>query len=392
MKLLWKAAAPLLLAMTMVPVSRGAQGNRASAAQLFHNAQEALAVGDLDRAEANFRAVLAADPRAASAYANLGVIAMRRKDWNGALHLLKKAESLDPKIAGIRLNIGLVEYREGRYEAAIAPLQSVLRDQPDSGQARYLLGLAYLFTNKFTDAVATLEPLWPRNSNDVMYLYALDMAAHNAQQTELDEKTIRQMISVGEDTPQFHLILGKAFLNRREDDKARAEFERAAQSDPHLPYLHFNLGLLAARRRDWTAAEDEFRKDIAVEPDLPDNYEQLGKLYMDSGDDKRAEAAFQQALDHDAHSEAALLGLAGIYRRQDKYAAALSALDKAVKANPRNHNAHFLRGQVLQRLSRRTEAEAEFAEAKKLLNSSLATDREKLDHQSVPSPELQRQP
>ena len=45
-------------------------------------------------------------PGAGAAYANLGVIAMRRKDWDHALALLRKAEKLAPKMAGIRLNIG----------------------------------------------------------------------------------------------------------------------------------------------------------------------------------------------------------------------------------------------------------------------------------------------
>ena len=71
----------------------------------FAKGQTALQAGDLDTAEAAFRRVLEADPRAGSAYANLGVIAMRRKDWDHAIGLLQKAEKLEPKMAGIRLNI-----------------------------------------------------------------------------------------------------------------------------------------------------------------------------------------------------------------------------------------------------------------------------------------------
>jgi len=51
--------------------------------------------------------------RSGAAYANLGVIAMRRKEWDHALSLLQRAEKLEPKMAGIRLDIGLVKYRRG---------------------------------------------------------------------------------------------------------------------------------------------------------------------------------------------------------------------------------------------------------------------------------------
>src|SRR6266700_3617368 len=182
----------------------------------FARGQASLQSGDLDAAEAAFRQVLAADPRAGSAYANLGVIAMRRKEWDHAITLLQKAEKLEPNMAGIRLNIGLVEYRRGNYAAAIAPLASVLRDQPDSQQARYLLGLCQVFTKRYADAIPVLEPLWPEKSGDVLYLYLLDIAAVESGQKELDEKILKRMIDAGGGTAEFHLILCKAYLNRDE--------------------------------------------------------------------------------------------------------------------------------------------------------------------------------
>src|SRR5271167_3328208 len=47
----------------------------------FQKGQAALQSGDLNAAENAFRQVLVADPNAGSAYANLGVISMRRKNW-----------------------------------------------------------------------------------------------------------------------------------------------------------------------------------------------------------------------------------------------------------------------------------------------------------------------
>ena len=110
-------------------------------AGVFAKGEAALRAGELDRAAVAFRKVLAADPGAAGAYANLGVIAMRRQQWGQALEMLRKAEGLAPNVAGIRLNIGLVYYRQNDFHAAIAPFESVVRDQSGSVQARYLLGL-----------------------------------------------------------------------------------------------------------------------------------------------------------------------------------------------------------------------------------------------------------
>ena len=133
-------------------------------AQIFQRGQDALARGNLDEAERDFRQVLEVDPQAGAAYANLGVVDMRRKEWTKALGELQKAKKLMPQVVGVRLNIGLVYYRQNEFLQAIPEFEAVVRAQPDAQQARFLLGQCYFFADRWTDAVATLEPLWERES------------------------------------------------------------------------------------------------------------------------------------------------------------------------------------------------------------------------------------
>ena len=358
----------------------------------FAKGQAALQAGELDAAEAAFRRVLAADPGAGGAYANLGVIAMRRKEWDHATSLLHKAERLEPKVAGIRLNIGLVEYRQGNYAAAIAPFASVLRDQPDSQQARYLLGLCQVFTKHYAEAVTVLEPLWPEKSNEVLYLYLLDIAAQESGQKELDEKILSRMTSVGQGIAEFHLILGKAHLNREETEQAIAELERAVTLNPNLPFLHFNLGMAYERSGEYERAESEFRRDIALEPDLADDYDQLGALYTRMGRDEDAERAFREALKRDSKMASAYAGLAKLYQKQQKLEPALKMADAALRLSPDYEGGHYLRGRILMQLGREKEGRVELAAAQKALDSQLGATREKRKEDRVPNPELTREP
>lgn len=366
-------------------------GSHANPQAAFAKGQAALQSGDLDSAERNFRAVIATDPGAGAAYANLGVIAMRRKQWERALNLFEKAEKLEPSMSGIRLNIGLVQYRRGNYAEAIAPLSTVVREQPDSRQAHYLLGLCYLFTEHYSDAVATLEPLWPEMSSDVMYLYVLDIAAHNSGLKTLDEKTLGRLLEVGSDTAQFHLILGKAHLNREETDKAIQELERAAATNSNLALVHFSLGAAMMRAGNDKHAEAEFRKDIAIEPDLPDNYEQLGVICARQQRNDEAEKFFREALRRDPKRPAALVGLAKLYLQEQKYKEAMTAVDAALQLAPNSQSVHFLRGQALARLGRQEEARAELATAQQMMNSDLEKHRKTLGDDRVPNPELTQQ-
>jgi tetratricopeptide (TPR) repeat protein len=267
-----------------------------------------------------------------------------------------------------------------------------VRDEPNSQQARYLLGLCQVFTQDYATAVKTLEPLWEPMSGNVMYLYVLGMAASRAGDMELDKKAILRLIEIGGDTPEFHLILGKAYLQRDEVAGALKELEKAEALNPQLPYLHFNLALAYLHGADYEKSEAEFLKDIQLEPELVDNYVQLGYLYwlVQRNDDGVPE--YRRAIEKDPKSGDAWFGLARSFLRQNKHARALQAIDKAAQLAPNNQRVHFIRGQVLERLGRKEEAQAEFAIAKKIMDRGFNEEPQKMEERYVPSPELTQLP
>ncbi len=211
-----------------------AQPPTASPQQLFQQGEAALKKNNLDVAERSFRGVLVQDPLAAGAYANLGVIYMRRKQWPQAVEMLQQAEQLAPQVPGIRLNIGLVYYRQNNFRAAVAPFESVVHNVPDSYQARYLLGLCYFFTERYAAAAGVLEPLWPQASNQLNYLYVLGISAGKSARPELEQRAFGRLVETGQDSAELHLLLGKAHINREEYDDAIKELELAAKANPTL--------------------------------------------------------------------------------------------------------------------------------------------------------------
>jgi len=360
--------------------ARRPAGAAADPAEVFQRGQEALSRGDLEGAERDFRRVTRLDPRSGAAYANLGVVYMRRKQWSEALAMLEKAKQLLPQMAGIRLNIGLAYYRQNEFLKAIPAFESVVREQPDAPQPRYLLGLCYFFADRWADAAGTLEPLWPQESENFPYLYVLSNAAHRAGRTELDERASTQLVKVGNDSAEYHLFAGKYHLNREEYDLAIGEFEAAARADPQLPFVHFNLGLAYLKKQQYEQARQEFLEDAALEPDLALNYDELGQVYWLIEDDKNAEKSYREALALDSRLANSHLGLARIYQRQQKYAAALAEADAALKTDPARTDAHYIRGQLLLHLGRKEEAKKEMTAAAEVSQSPGAAP--------VPSPEL----
>jgi tetratricopeptide (TPR) repeat protein len=357
-------------------------------AQLFQAGQDALNQGRLDEAERDFRRVLAVDPQLGGAYANLGVVYMRRKQWAKALESLHKAEHLMPQVAGIRLNIGLAYYKQGEYLKAIPPFESVVRDQPDALQSRHLLGLCHFFAERWADAADTLEPLWAQESGQLSYLYVLSIAAHRAGRKDLDERATAQLIKIGEGSPEFHLFMGKAHLNREEYDMALADFLAAARTNPKLTFVHFNLGLTYLKKQDYEHARDEFLKDVALEPDLALNYDELGDVYSLLQQDNEAEKSYREALQRDPRLVNSYVGLTKIYQREAKYPQALTAIDSAGKLDAGRTDIHYLRGQVLVHLGRKEEGKKELEASVRLDNERRAARQKQMESGAVPSPEL----
>ena len=360
--------------------------------QLFQRGEVALRDGDLERAERAFRAVLEGDPQVAGAYANLGVIYMRRKQWAPALEMLQMAEHLAPQVAGIRLDVGLVYYRQNEFQKAIAPFESVVHDAPDSYQARYLLGLCYFFTERYADSANMLEPLWAQASGQLNYLYVLGIAASKAGRAELEQRALGQLLQTGGDAPAIHLLMGKAHLNREEYDDAIAELQQAAKADPKLPFVHFNLGTAYLKKQDLDHARAEFLKDIAVEPDVAYNYDQLGQIdYLQQQDDE-AEKAFRHALRLEPGLGSSHFQLARVYLRESKYAQALTEIDAAKKLNPQSEAVYYVRGQILQKLGRTPEAKADMAKYTAMSNAARERRHQELDAAPIPDPQLTQEP
>ena len=214
---------------------------------------------------------------------------------------MQSAEKLAPDVVGIRVNIGLVYFRQNDFRDAILPFESVVRDDPASGQARYLLGLCYYFDERYGDAVSALQLLWPSESRKLDYLYLIATAAARSNHAELQQKALKRMLEVGNDSAELHFFIGKAYLQHADTERAVAELETAAKMAPKLPFVHYFLGVAYRKRRDPDRARAEFQQDMSIEPDVAFNYDQLGAVCAELQEYDDATRFYREALQRDDH-------------------------------------------------------------------------------------------
>ena len=108
--------------------------------------------------------------------------------------------------------------------------------------------------------------------------------------------------------------------------------------------------------------------------------------------DEDAEKSFREALNRDAKSAGAYLGLAKLCQKQNKPERGLKMIDTALRLSADIHGGHFVRGRILMQLGRQKEARSEFAAAQKNMEGQLNKERQSQEDDRVPNPELTRQP
>ncbi len=188
--------------------------------------------------------------------------------------------------------------------------------------------------------------------------------------------------------------LGSAYMERKEFDRAEAEFRRVTVLAPDYPRAYYNLGLLALRRERYDDARgyflqtadiapgyteayhilgteaikrlrfDEaraaFERAVALNPTDAKAHAQLGLIALRTGDDATAETQYLTALRDDPGNRDTLNNLGELYLRRRDWARALDYLTAALDRDPEFLDAAYNRGVALVGLGRRDEAQTVF--------------------------------
>jgi tetratricopeptide (TPR) repeat protein len=118
-------------------------------------ARALLAMGDLDGAAEELRALLRQSPDAVQARYALAVALMAKQDWSSARSELDEVLRRQPDMVPSLYSLGLVRYAQGDLNGAMEAYRQVLVRNPEHADARYNLALLLKLAHR--DAEATPE-------------------------------------------------------------------------------------------------------------------------------------------------------------------------------------------------------------------------------------------
>jgi tetratricopeptide (TPR) repeat protein len=300
----------------------------------------------LDAAIAEFRKVTELDPAYADGFISLGQAYMEKHDFASAIAPLKHAVDLNADSMPAHQLLGYALLVQGYAAEAIPHLKHA--------QEKTALGIAQIQTGQLPEAVANLQAALAARPNDPDILYYLGRASGL-----LAKQSIDTLLAAYPDSARAHQAMGENYFVLRQMPQAEKEYSDALRLQADLPEVHLELGEVYAGAFQWDKAEQEFRAQAKLQPgnaeavyrlgaalleqgkvheartelmraeklmpDMPETLYSLGKAALLENDAAAAEKEWTKLLSIEKESTLAAqahFGLAGLYRKQGKTAAA----------------------------------------------------------------------
>jgi len=274
-------------------------------------------------------------------------------DFSAAGECWQRCLELDPRYAFAHSGLGVIAAKQADFETAAAHHRKALEFAPEGVEHALGLADALIKLNNADEAVAVIE----------------DYLKHN------------------DGTIAIHSLLGRAYLQTREHEKAKDAFREVLQRDPEDIAGQFGfasalarlgqrdeaeremakLRELRAKKKESSVARRESFNDLAAScRDMSVKYSWMGRVYLAHEKAPDAERLWLRAAKLDPNATECRMHLASLYQRTDRGRQALQMCRQLTEIAPQNPYFHRNLGTMCGNLNLFDDAETAFREAIRL--------------------------
>jgi len=109
--------------------------------QLNQQALESVKAGDIDKAIAEFKQIIASEPALPHAYTNLGLLYLHQNKLEPAAQAFEHAIEIDNRDAIAYNNLAVIQRRRGEFKKALFNYYKAINNKPDYAAAHLNLGI-----------------------------------------------------------------------------------------------------------------------------------------------------------------------------------------------------------------------------------------------------------
>lgn len=250
---IFSCCCPTALAQTPLP---------ASAEQEIAAGVQALKAGNLDRARSIFETALRNGLRHPLVLHNLGVIAQEHQNHELAVQRFREALVLQSDYGPSHLLLGSSLLALGKNAEAIHELKRAASLMPQEPAARLELSKAFEASGDWLDGVEQLQKLVQLSPENPEYSYQLGKAL-----SKLSGWALVEMSRKNPNSARLHQALAQDYAIQEKYEKALAEYQKAAHSDPKLPEIHLGMAVVLLELHRFDQALAEIELELSLVPD-----------------------------------------------------------------------------------------------------------------------------
>jgi tetratricopeptide (TPR) repeat protein len=250
------------------------------------------------------RALAAGHPEADGIRLNLGQIAERRENFDGALRWYR---SIEPgrQYLDAQIRIAATLAHQGKLQEAREHLKNVEADDETRKRLRLVEAQLLRSVGHESEAYELLDDALQKSPNDPDLLYESSMLAELMGKADIMEGRLRKLIALKPDHAHAHNALGYSLADRGVRlEEAESLIARALELTPGDPFILDSMGWVRFRRGDPEAALGHLERAYGMRPD-PEIAAHLGEVLWTLKREADAARIWNEALR--AHPDNAVL-------------------------------------------------------------------------------------
>jgi tetratricopeptide (TPR) repeat protein len=259
------------------------------------------------------------------------------------------------------LRAGMANERTGNYPGAIRAYQRGLAVEPENVELLNSLGFSLFQQGDSQEAVAAFEKALAVDPKHQKAHNNMALASVDLGELEMAEAHYRESLAI---EPQAAIYSDLGFVLARQGltEEATEQYQKALALDPKSASANYNLGASLVQLGDHQGAERHFRASLAQKASAP-AYAGLGFALYQQGKVDDAIESLRAGIQADPQQPTAYEQLGKILLEQERLEDAAANYRDLTEAVP-SASSHQKLAEVLKRLGRLDEAQAEMAKAR----------------------------
>lgn len=361
-------AGPCVLLFMSAGAMLGAETDPAAALDSAITAAEArLQSGDLEGAESRYREALF------EGWLLRATLYRLERRPTEARDAVRTASLFRVETRPGLLALAAAQVQAGDAARAVETLETLATRDEHDGEARRLLARALAADGQAEAAAQRLAQAAELAADDAELAFLVGADYLWLKRVSDAERLFARVLGA-RPLPQTHVLIGRAYRDAGEYDRARAELQAALRQDPAVRRAHYYLGmvLLADARTGPDRLERamaEFRQELKQAPEDPPANDQLGLALLEAGRAPEALPVLETAVRAQARP-LYLLHLGRCLLALDRPAEAATVLRRALERAEEHGGSeaeigriHYQLGLALRKLGAGAEAAGQLAEA-----------------------------